>query len=107
MALVSPDGVKIIGLQAVIHGVALATFGRSPGGTLFDYEYAGETSVDWDSQQTVLNEHGTPLFADEDGGLWSASDLHWSEDDATTGQSGEDGAGQGSDPAILNELLGH
>lgn len=75
--LYAPNGVKIAGPLEAVQGVAdIINRGvkRDADGT-FEFEYAGETNLDWDSQATVLDADGRRQFLDEEGNLWAESDL--------------------------------
>ena len=62
MILVSKDGSRITGSKERVYGAA----------NILDFEedgepnYAGETDVDWDSQETVMCD-GEPIYYDDDG----------------------------------------
>ena len=72
----SPNGSPITGTLEKMTGTALTScdgFERAPDGKL-EYHHIGQTDVDWDSQETDTKD-GEPLFVDEDGNSWKASQL--------------------------------
>lgn len=85
----SPTGSRITGTLERIPGVARIdedSF-RANGKGQIDFDWSGETKIDWDGQKTVLRKmaNGTaqPVFVDEDGAEWLASQLILAEEDET------------------------
>ena len=76
--LCAPDGTLITATRELIPGTCdLNPYGditRNADGTL-DFEWCGETEIDWDGQETV-EENGERIFIDENGG-----ELREDEDD--------------------------
>lgn len=74
--LYSPTGVLVVSTLERVYGEALVmgATGVDPETGLFDLEYAGETLIDWDSQESVL-EGLERVFIDDDGEYWSESQL--------------------------------
>lgn len=83
MNLISPTGVAIIGTAEVISGTARIDAGsviRNPDGT-FDFDYAGNTDIDFDSRETV-EENGERMFVDDAGYSWPESSLVLMQDES-------------------------
>lgn len=79
MKVTSPTGSKIIGTYDTIQATALVYGFRSGPNGLLEYEYAGETEVDWDSQETIMKD-GERTFVDGEGNVWRESQLVITED---------------------------
>lgn len=76
MKATSPTGVAIWGTKELVPGVAVTsenTFSRKPDGRL-DFDYAGETELDWDNQRTV-EKNGHTVFVDADGDEWNEDQI--------------------------------
>ena len=83
MRAVSPDGSEIVGTLEIVPGTANIlphSFTKDAKGEL-EFEYSGQTDIEWDSQTTQNDEKGERLFVDENGGTWPESQLTLSEDD--------------------------
>ena len=67
----APNGKLIIGTLEKLYGVAQI----DEESTLDDLCYDGHTDINWDGQETFVNEHGDRVFIDEDGNEWTESQL--------------------------------
>jgi hypothetical protein len=65
--LETEDGTPIVGALAVVHGCAnLNSISLDEEGGI-EIEYAGETEMYWDDQETVKNNEGKMIFVDQYG----------------------------------------
>ena len=78
MKLVAPNGRDITGTVENIPyceaGLVNRGIFKNKDGT-YDFDYSGDTEVNWDGQYTVKNRRGSRLFYDEDGNVWSEKQL--------------------------------
>lgn len=90
MKLKSPNGKEIVGTYEVLYGTALLQGDEAEvvNGEL-EFEYGGETKVEWDSQKTLREKFthtlredqitesnkGQRLFVDEDGSIWTEAQV--------------------------------
>lgn len=74
--LVAPSGAEIIGLWRTVDGSALIQDLRRTreGSGGLEFDFAGETKLDWDTAQDKLEE-GERLFEDAQHFLWRESQL--------------------------------
>lgn len=71
--LKSPKGCKIVGTLETVEGVACFVDGKIVNGKI-EFEYDGETEIDWDSQKPMLTDDTKErIFVDELGCCWSES----------------------------------
>lgn len=70
MQFKSPTGSKIVGTLETLKGVASVSGFNDDGSPI----YAGGTTIDWDSQQTVMGQGGI-IYVDDDGQEWVRADL--------------------------------
>lgn len=82
MNLYAPNGKLIVGTLERIYGVAgiIVTGPRNPATGEFQFDYDGETDVDWNSQETELTTCATTetthrAFVDADGVSWPENQL--------------------------------
>ena len=68
----SPTGDEIIGTLEILQGIANILAISEDGS---DIEYAGDTDVDWDSQETKTVDGGKTVFVDESGEYWTFDKL--------------------------------
>ncbi|CAG9228582.1 hypothetical protein [Burkholderia vietnamiensis] len=61
--LFAPNGLRIIGTEELIPGVAVVTGWKDNGEPI----HAGHTDVDWDGQRTVTDENDIMMCVDENG----------------------------------------
>lgn len=71
----SPSGVRITGTADRVLATAWIGGGweKKDDGT-FEFEYAGESELDWDSQQTITRK-GKRVFVDENWNEWTEDQL--------------------------------
>jgi hypothetical protein len=76
--LYSPKGVLIAGTLEKVYGTGLITLGtaeRLEDGTI-DFEWAGETKMNWDSSSTEMSlDNKERIFVCDDGQEWRESQL--------------------------------
>lgn len=77
----SPNGAEIVGTYENLHGCAFANVWQNEDGTL-GLEYAGETEIDWDGQETQTNEHGVTMWVCTEGLVWPEDQLTFVPDTA-------------------------
>lgn len=76
MRAFAPNGSPIVGTAEIVYATALvseASYQRAEDGSL-DFEYDGETEIDWDTQETQ-KEKGQRLFIAEDGQTWRETQI--------------------------------
>lgn len=76
MKLVSPTGADIVGTAELVPGVALlnnSDITRNSDGT-YEFEWAGETKLDWDGQTTVTRRVHR-VFVDDNGEEFTENEL--------------------------------
>lgn len=80
-AAYAPNGAEIRGqMQVIREVVALIDHFTAPDGDGDDaIEFAGETDVDWDTQEPSTDEDGEYLYVDIHGNIWPASRLTFKE----------------------------
>lgn len=80
MKVTSPSGSPIIGTNDLVRATAYIEDGsfRFLDGKL-DFEFIGDSDVDWDSQSTTRI-NGERTFVDEEGDVWLESQLIITED---------------------------
>lgn len=84
LSLFAPDGTRIVSTLEIITGTCdindAMPITQKEDGT-FEFEWAGGTDVDWDSQETVTRDATNGgfvmqrVFIDEDGGEWLEGEL--------------------------------
>ena len=82
MKAYGPTGYEIAGTLDVVDATATilpSTFRKDADGRL-DFEYAGESEVDWDTQRTKTR-NTRRLFIDEEGGVWTEDEITLTEQD--------------------------
>ena len=85
--LVAPNGKEIIGTLEILHGIAMIDDPHVAGKgeknnhqrkntkrNRFGFEYAGDTDVNWDGQETVVRK-GERIFVDASYDEWPESQL--------------------------------
>ena len=83
MKAIAPNGKAIIGTAELTPGTALISEGSwvlNKDGVL-EFEFLGETEMDWDGQYTKETPQGRMLFVDEDGNEWPDDEIKLVEDD--------------------------
>lgn len=70
----SPDGNKIIGTYETVFGTAKIFDGAKIVKGKIEFEYTGDTNIDWNSQKTV-KENGERVFVDEKFGLFKEDEI--------------------------------
>ena len=83
MALISPEGTRIIGTLERLSGraeIALDSFRANPQGG-FTFEYEGTTEVFWDGQETEVWD-GERVFLDEEGNEFTENTLRLVPEDS-------------------------
>ena len=76
MALISPEGTRIIGTLERLSGraeIVPDSFRANPQGD-FTFEYEGTTEVFWDGQETEVRD-GERVFLDEEGNEFTENTL--------------------------------
>ncbi len=81
----SPKGARITGSMEVVEGTALIIPDSFEKGTAHDpeelqFEYEGQTDIDWNSQKTKKDEKKRRLFVDENHEIWSEDQLTLKEE---------------------------
>lgn len=79
--LYSPKGTLIVGTYEKVPGVAKIdpeSIRKDPNSREYDFNYSGETDLDWDYQKTQ-REDGERLFVDENWGCFKESELRFEE----------------------------
>jgi len=71
--LKAPNGKLIIGTLETVPGTALIQNAKVKCGKV-EFEYEGETKIDWDSQKSVL-EGGQRVFVDEEWNTWTENKI--------------------------------
>lgn len=74
MKLISPHGSEIIGTLETIIGYAAFQEPKLDENGKIDFEYSGETEINWNEQKTVERDGGR-VFVDEDGREFNESQL--------------------------------
>lgn len=80
--LYSPTGSRIVATRDIVYADAAISDGSAHNTAYsgkFDFEYAGGSTINWDSQVTEELE-GERLFVDEDGDVWSEDVLELKEE---------------------------
>jgi len=83
MALISPEGTRIIGTLERLSGraeIVPDSFRANPQGG-FTFEYEGTTEVFWDGQETEVWD-GERVFLDEEGNEFTENTLHLVPEDS-------------------------
>ena len=83
MALISPEGTRIIGTLERLTGraeIVLDSFRANPQGG-FTFEYEGTTEVFWDGQETEVRDDER-VFLDEDGSEFTENTLRLVPEDS-------------------------
>ena len=78
----APNGKRVVGTLETLQGVANINGVTVDADGKLEVEYAGETTIDWNSQTSVRNNRNKRIFVDEDGGTWSEVKLVLKEEDA-------------------------
>lgn len=71
----TPTGVLILGTYDMVPGCALIQDPRKDENGNLEFDYAGETRLYWDAQETQTDGRGSRLFVDENGDTWPESAL--------------------------------
>ncbi|WP_138437984.1 hypothetical protein [Marinobacter shengliensis] len=77
---VSPQGNEISGVRQTVPAVALADFDDATvdeNGRLVGFEWTGTTDIEWNSQEDLLSKAGERQFEDDEGNVFTESQLHW------------------------------
>lgn len=69
----SPHGTEIVGTLETLRGVALISDINDNG----EPEYAGETDIDWNSQQSVLGPNRGYIYVCDNNMEWTFNQLRW------------------------------
>lgn len=77
MKAYSPTGNLIVGTLELIEGVAqiLPDSFEKGKAVRLEFEYEGETEIDWNSQKTKLDAKKHRLFVDDKHEIWSENEL--------------------------------
>ena len=70
----SPRGFDIVGTFEVLYGVAQLIHPKIVDNKI-EFDYEGDTEVDWNSQTTVLDKKGRRIFVDAEGFHWSENEV--------------------------------
>ena len=76
MKAYAPNGAQIIGTAELTPGTALTmddSFERDASGSI-SYDYAGETKMHWDGQETI-ERNGKVVLIDENGEEWTEDQI--------------------------------
>lgn len=66
----SPTGVPIVGTaESLLATAHIQGFSRDKNGKLA-FDYAGDSNIHWDTQETKKDKNGQTLFEDENGDEW-------------------------------------
>lgn len=79
----APNGHEIIGTLESLQGCALADVSKDPVTGAVRIDYAGETKLYWDTQETVGDAAGQTLYLDELGNEVPENQLLWRHAPAT------------------------
>lgn len=80
MRALSPEGNEILGTYEMCPARAeISNFSRNPDGSIA-YEYAGDSEMFWDGQETVMKD-GKVVFLCSDGKEWTEDQIKLVEDD--------------------------
>jgi hypothetical protein len=73
--LIAPNGAEIVGTAEKLYATAWIQDPRRRKGGGFEFDYAGESAIRWDSQVTCRDENDERLFVDSEGDQWPESSL--------------------------------
>jgi hypothetical protein len=81
MKLITPKGTTIVGTADSVLATAIITGPRRNEAGEIEFDYVGESDVDWNTQETRTDANGETLYTDDRGEDWPESSLKLVEDD--------------------------